>query len=163
MLVCEYEKDLTELVRIRLKQAEELYSLYPKKYGRGRAIEAIKGALRKVAFGTLRQRVIEYSHSSIVLKGYTLNPDKWFNDEHWLDDPKTWNQDQQSSREPIQQDTTPEEKRKRMVEFYRKDLEYKFFKQNVPLKTIQLILSKLNFTEEEIDYCLEDIRSNPHA
>lgn len=69
-------------------EEEEIYSAYPKKKGRGQAIKAIRGALKKIPAGELLSAVKKYAESAIGKDfHFEPNPATWFNGERWLDEP----------------------------------------------------------------------------
>lgn len=74
-----------------ITHCEELYSLYPKKVGRGDAVKAIRKALAKVPFNVLREAVSAYAQARTGQDPqFTPHPATWFNQERWNDDRSTW-------------------------------------------------------------------------
>lgn len=71
--------------------AERLYAEYPRKIGKGQAIRAILGALRKRPFEELLSAVTEFA---AAVEGadmqYVPHPSTWFNGERWSDDRSEW-------------------------------------------------------------------------
>ena len=73
---------------LRDRQAEELYSAYPRKAGKPAALRAIKTALKKVPFDQLKshvERYAEWCKSSGQELQFTPHPATWFNQERWND------------------------------------------------------------------------------
>ena len=75
-----------------------LESLKPKKIGKGKAIDAITKALKKIPADKLLPIVKAYAKAT---RGddqqYMPNPATWFNQERWNDDPKNWEQENVSN------------------------------------------------------------------
>ena len=74
------------------KQAEELYSAYPRKEGRGDALKAIEKALTKQPFDYLLKRVKLFADLKTpwTPKDKLPHPATWFNQERWADDEDCW-------------------------------------------------------------------------
>lgn len=71
-----------------IEQVEHLYKLYPKKKGRGQAIKAIKGALKKIPYEDLKNAVERFAEESKgKVRQYIPYPATWFNGERWQDEP----------------------------------------------------------------------------
>lgn len=81
--------------------AESVYSVYPKKVGRGAALKAIEKAILKVervekcqegdAAAFLRSKAEEYARArESADPKYTPHAATWFNQERYLDDPAEW-------------------------------------------------------------------------
>ena len=85
------KKVLSESVQ---SQAQEIYSLYPKKVGRPKAIAAILKALRSEPFEDLRTATSRYAaawkDALPEERQFCPHPATWFNQERYLDDPTTW-------------------------------------------------------------------------
>lgn len=73
------------------KQAEEIYSAYPKKVARPSAIKAIKKAVAQFGYEFILQKTKSYAQ---VRAGqdvqFTPHPATWFNGHRFNDDPATW-------------------------------------------------------------------------
>jgi hypothetical protein len=81
-----------ERVPFNLEQAERIYQEYPRKEGRGVAIESISKALKE---GANPQELIgKVRQFSECMRGKEMqfipHPATWFNQKRWLDDPATW-------------------------------------------------------------------------
>ena len=74
-----------------ISQCEEIYSLYPKKIGKGSAIKSIEKALTKISFEEL-SRIVNIYCAKIAWKEkqYIPSPSTWFNQERWEDDQSEW-------------------------------------------------------------------------
>jgi hypothetical protein len=87
--------------RRQVRRAEELFSFYPRKVGKGAAVKAIVKALGLVEFDSLKAAVIEYrdctSRWSKHDQQFIPHPATWFNGQHWDDDRKEWNRDGRAS------------------------------------------------------------------
>lgn len=67
-------------------QAAALYALYPRKKDRGHALPAIKRALKKVPFATLKEAVEAYARERAGKdQEHTPYPATWFNGLRWED------------------------------------------------------------------------------
>lgn len=68
-------------------QAEKLYSEYPRRVAKPKAIKAILGALKKADFATLLSGVLKYK-AAVAGKEtqYIAHAASWFNAERWLDE-----------------------------------------------------------------------------
>lgn len=74
-------------------QAERLYVEYPRKASKGRALKAIKAALKTTPFSKLHEAVVEYAKAmkaSGKNKRYIPYAATWFNGQCWLDDRDDW-------------------------------------------------------------------------
>jgi 5-methylcytosine-specific restriction endonuclease McrA len=69
------------------EQCAQLYAMYPRHVGRGAAVKAIRAALKKADFETLRAAVVAYAAAE---KGndpkFIPHPSSWFNAERWADE-----------------------------------------------------------------------------
>lgn len=74
-----------------ISQCEEIYSLYPKKVGKGVAIKSIQKALTKISFEDL-SRIVSIYCAKIAWKEkqFIPSPSTWFNQERWEDDQSEW-------------------------------------------------------------------------
>jgi len=87
------------------KQAEEIYSAYPRKVGKKKAIDSIKVALKKIPFPDLLEIVKEYRSCNYVATApaqFIPLPATWFNQERWEDDRTEWNREYQVRNIPKQ-------------------------------------------------------------
>lgn len=71
--------------------AISIYTAYPRKVGRGKAIPAIRRALKKIEHTKLLAAVKVYAESVASKLGtdeerFIPHPATWFNGEHWLDE-----------------------------------------------------------------------------
>jgi len=74
-----------------IKRAEEIYSIYPKKVGKGVAIKSIEKALKKISFEDLKPIVEAYAEKTTWKdKQYIPAPATWFNQDRWEDDQSEW-------------------------------------------------------------------------
>lgn len=79
-------------------QAEALYSLYPRKVSRYKALQAAIKALKIAPFETLKCAVIEYAAAvKVNLENwgaaemrFVPHPASWFNSQRWTDDRSEW-------------------------------------------------------------------------
>lgn len=73
------------------EMALSIYSVYPRKVGRAKALTEIKKALSKVEFTELIQKVKLYAgaRDGQPIK-YTPHPATWFSQERYADDPAGW-------------------------------------------------------------------------
>lgn len=96
-LIYESTRENTGSVQIVEKQSfkeeEEIYQIYPRKVGKPDALKAIKKALEKEGFESLREKTRKYS--DIWLNAESLqfcpHPATWFRQERFSDDPSGWN------------------------------------------------------------------------
>lgn len=80
------------------EQADRIYAIYPRKKQRGRAIPAIKKAIRREGFDKINKRTALYAAAVGTWKPEDLGPKmcyvpypaSWFNGEEYNDDPDTW-------------------------------------------------------------------------
>jgi uncharacterized protein YdaU (DUF1376 family) len=94
-----------------LSDLELIYQEYPRRVGKRAALAAIKLALsrlekdeyrgkpltREQAIAGLKNRVVMFAQSAAGRRGsFTPHPATWFNKSRYLDDPKEWNDDQES-------------------------------------------------------------------
>lgn len=72
-------------------QCLAIYQEYPKKCNRGAALKAIRKALKEIDYEWLYEKVRDYA---ICRAGedpqFTRNPDNWFRDGNYMDDPSLW-------------------------------------------------------------------------
>ena len=88
-------------------EAVEIYTLYPRKVGRRKALKEIQQAVRRLHGGEhagekmetpeailrLKRRVALFSTSDAGNRGiYTPHPSTWFSQSRYLDDPSEWEQ-----------------------------------------------------------------------
>lgn len=87
--------------------ADLIYGAYPRKVGRGAAIEKIKRAIQKIAEGECGQRMslgdaAKFLHEIVAIYArspagnageYTPHPATWFNQSRYMDDAKDWNRE----------------------------------------------------------------------
>src|SRR3990167_1862607 len=74
-----------------LKCAADLYSAYPRKVGKGKAMKAIRLALKKTTFDVLREAVVAFAKAREGQdQQFTPYPATWFNEERWNDDRREW-------------------------------------------------------------------------
>jgi len=72
-------------------QAEQIYSAYPRKAERPRAIGSIKSALKKVKFDFLLERTQAFARAVAGAEPrYIKHPATWFNNECWNDGEAEW-------------------------------------------------------------------------
>lgn len=84
-------------------QAEAIYSLYPRKVGKGAAVKAIQAAAGRLAddgyddaLSLIQAAVMAFAKSPAGQKppdganDYRPHPSTWFNQERYLDDPGEW-------------------------------------------------------------------------
>jgi hypothetical protein len=73
------------------KQIEAIYSDYPRKVGKPKALLAIKKAVAKFGVDFVAQRTRDFQ---VARRGqdvqFTPHPATWFNQERFNDDPSTW-------------------------------------------------------------------------
>ena len=66
---------------------QEVYAVYPKRVDRGQALKAIRGALKKIGFDDLLEKVRRYAElAKDADPQFIPNPATWFNGERWLDE-----------------------------------------------------------------------------
>ncbi len=72
--------------------AEEIYSIYPKKVAKGKAIEAIQKKLKKFSAEKLLEATSKFAAAWAGVSDlqYCAHPATWFNQERFNDDPSTW-------------------------------------------------------------------------
>ena len=71
--------------------AEILYSLYPRKVGRLKALRAIQVALKKAPYEVLHEAVTAYAEARKDQDiQFTPHPATWFNQGRWEDDRANW-------------------------------------------------------------------------
>lgn len=74
-----------------LKQAEAIYTEYPKKVGKPDALRAIVKALGTTDAATLLSKTKLYAKSRVGEDAqFTPHPSTWFNQQRYNDDPATW-------------------------------------------------------------------------
>lgn len=92
--------------------ADLIYEAYPRKVGRGAAIEKIKRAIQRVSEGECGQRMpigdaAKFLHEIVAIYArspagnageYTPHPATWFNQSRYLDDAKDWNRERNNGR-----------------------------------------------------------------
>jgi DNA-binding transcriptional ArsR family regulator len=72
------------------EKAEELYQLFPRKLDKKRATSAIKAALKKADFETLKKAVLVYAEERRGKElQFTKYPATWFNGESWKNEADT--------------------------------------------------------------------------
>lgn len=90
--------------------ADLIYEAYPRKVGRGAAIEKIKRAIQKVSEGECGKRMpigdaAKFLHEIVAIYArspagnagdYTPHPATWFNQSRYLDDVKEWDRERNS-------------------------------------------------------------------
>lgn len=71
--------------------AESIYQLYPRKEGKGKALQAIEKALRIATAEVLTEAVKSFAAAKAGTDPqYIPHPASWFNARRWEDDRKTW-------------------------------------------------------------------------
>lgn len=79
---------------ISVPTAEEIYTAYPKKVGRGEALKAIGRAMTRKSPAFLLERTTAYYHACFKWPKdeakFIPNASTWFNQERYDDDPTTW-------------------------------------------------------------------------
>lgn len=77
-----------------LVEAEQIYSAYPRKQGRGAALKAIAAAAKKKPADYLLERTKAYAEAVAKWpsadREFIPHPATWFNQERYEDDPSTW-------------------------------------------------------------------------
>lgn len=100
-------------------EAEEIYSLYPRKEARADAIKAIEKALRKTSAEVLADAVRAFGEA---VKGQEVrfipHPATWFNGERWTDDRTTWTA-WKANAQPPAATNLPEWKREKIAQLER--------------------------------------------
>jgi hypothetical protein len=87
-------------------QAEQIYSAYPRKVAKPRALGAIRSALtkRKVPFDELLEKTQAFADiwadAPTTELDFIPYPASWFNAERYNDDPKTWRRAKQPAKMP---------------------------------------------------------------
>lgn len=84
--LCDYDSVTTEVDKL----AESIYQYYPKKVGKPAAIKAIKKAIKKHGADVVASRTCAYAKAIGEADQFTPHPSTWFNQERYMDDPKTW-------------------------------------------------------------------------
>lgn len=77
----------------KVNSAERIYSLYPRKVGRGGrygALNAISTAIKKVGAEFLEERTRRFAEVHGEADDFTPYPSTWFNQERFNDDESTW-------------------------------------------------------------------------
>lgn len=97
----------------QLADFEEIYSLYPRKVGKGKAVGAIKKAVSRIQAGEnkgktysydeaiagMKRRVAQFAESLAGNAGeFTPHPATWFNQSRYFDDTKEWNRPRNGER-----------------------------------------------------------------
>jgi len=93
-----HESSLHESMKIKAKanvelarKAEQIYSAYPRKAERPRAIGAIKAALKKIDFDTLLAKTKAFADAVAgAERRFIKHPATWFNNECWNDEVAEW-------------------------------------------------------------------------
>lgn len=74
-----------------LAAAEAIYQEYPRKLARGKAIEAIRKALKVATVAELLDAVRAYTAAIADMDSqFVPYPATWFNQQRWLDDRSEW-------------------------------------------------------------------------
>jgi hypothetical protein len=95
------------------EQAEAIYQAYPRKAGRGTAIQRIKQAFALAAAEELLEAVQAYARATETWppedKQFIPHPATWFHQQRWMDDRSTWAAKQRGSP----RDNSPQAKSER--------------------------------------------------
>lgn len=71
------------------ESVEALYQAYPRHVGRGQAMRAIRGALKKASFADIMAGVERYKlelEQNGTAPEFVAHPATWFNGERWMDE-----------------------------------------------------------------------------
>lgn len=85
----------------REKQAESIYSAYPKKVARPEALKAIGKALESFPFERLLDRTQAYAKARNGNLDFVPHPATWFNNHQFNDDPATWSPNGENGKQKI--------------------------------------------------------------
>lgn len=83
--------------KISTAELEEIYSLYPRKVGKPKAIEAIRKQCQKHGVDHVHKRTALYASTCDSPQEFIPHPSTFFNQERFNDDPETWKSSQDSS------------------------------------------------------------------
>jgi hypothetical protein len=76
--------------RVDIKEAEAVYSLYPRKVRMPKAIEAIVRAIKRHGYSVVHERTELFAKTCNRELRYIPHPTTFFNGEQYNDDPSTW-------------------------------------------------------------------------
>ena len=74
-----------------MADATIIYQAYPKKVARPMALKAIQKAIKKHGLAFVLEKTRQYATARANCDpAFTPHPATWFNQERYMDDPKTW-------------------------------------------------------------------------
>jgi uncharacterized protein YdaU (DUF1376 family) len=101
------ESDTDKNLKTLEREAEEIYSIYPRKVGKSDALRAIRKAITRElkahpqAAEYLKSRTLQFAKSDAGNRGeYTPHPSTWFNGSRYNDDEREW-QRSDERRQPM--------------------------------------------------------------